>query len=159
MKMRYGSQLVFVCLASLGLGLVVPACNGPVRVRPLGGMTDDRQRLDPRTGPGLVADPASPIPDVPIPVGFKALPALCAVELTPQGRSVEHVYQGLADMEDAASFYSTNLWRFGWVRESMEITPGKEPAAVLAYTKGPERLDIQALGDGRVTLQINISPR
>lgn len=153
-------------LLLLAAVVVLPACDRPLtlqpfKLRPYAGMTEDRQPLQRRVGPGLVADPESPIPDMPKPVGFKPLPARCFVDVSASGaRQVEHVYQGLADLTDVSDFYNQNLWRFGWVQESsMSSADVSAPAAALRYTKGPERLTILASGENLITLQVNIAPR
>lgn len=155
--------------ASLGLLLVavLAGCQpAPVAVPPFG-MSNDFRMLPGQPGPGLVADPQSPIPDVPKPVGFRPIPSLC----TASGggaegpRRVRHVYQGMGSAGEAVAFFRQQMPARGWqmaaLRGGNADTGGNATGAdaVLTFTKGPETLDVRVRGGGVTTLTVDIFPR
>ena len=75
---------------------------------------DDGQYLPQDVGEGLVASPNPLIPDVPMPVGFKAVASQCSWHYNGSVRVVQHVYQGHAEPGDAAEFYQRTLPSNKW---------------------------------------------
>ena len=104
------------------------------------------QYLPSQPGPGVVAAPESPIPDVPRPVGFKILPKRSSHTMQGQSRQVRHVYEGRGAPLEVVTMYRRVLPRRGWEPVGRETDP--EGATVLRYTKGPERLRIRVAERG-----------
>lgn len=103
--------------------------------------SDDGQWLSRSSGPGMVAKTPSPIPDVPMPVGFVAVAGRSSSFVTPAGvRMVTHTYQGLAEVDEAVRFYRRQLPLHGWTAVSEKMTGG---VATLVCEKGPERLTVE----------------
>ncbi|MEM1212224.1 MAG: hypothetical protein AAGI68_07980 [Planctomycetota bacterium] len=142
------------------LALLLSACGKSLNYRPVepvSAWTDDNQALTRPVGPGLIADPNSPIPDVPMPVGFKGVADQSSAASTPTGRVVTHVYQGIADFPDANAFYTNSLWRFGWTQTEM-LEPA-DKVAIQTYTNGSETLSITVTQDRRrITYRVEIKP-
>ncbi|MEX0885429.1 MAG: hypothetical protein WD009_03220 [Phycisphaeraceae bacterium] len=130
-------RLMFWLLVGV-VGLVV-GCDGGGPPRLL--YTDDGQYLPPQVSPGLVAQPESPIPDVPVPVGFRLLQDRGHVDVSGGGRSVHHVYQGRGRQPDAVTFFRQNLPRRGWERTRRPFEE-EDGSITLAYTNGQENLQI-----------------
>lgn len=147
----------------IGVGLAAAGCQRTPMVRPPFGVSNDYQVLPGQPGPGLVADPGSPIPDVPRPIGFKPLVGLSSLGPTGVGgaRRVHHVYQGMGSAGEAVWFYRQQLRSRGWEPTGMRGGDSANGGAdvVLGYRKGPEELMIGIVGKGNVTtLIVDIAP-
>jgi hypothetical protein len=119
--------------------------------------TDDGEFLPQDVGKGLVRSPNPLIPDVPMPVGFKAVASQCFFQYDGSVRVVQHVYQGHAEPGDAAEFYQRTLPSNNW---SMIDIQAVGEATVLRYTKGPEQLKITTRDGWAVsTITINIDSK
>lgn len=119
--------------------------------------TDDGAFLPQDVGEGLVRSPNPLIPDVPMPVGFKAVGSQCFWQFDGNARVVQHVYQGHAEPGDAAEFYQRTLPSNNWALSDIEAVG---EATVLRYTKGPELLKITAEDGWAVsTITINIDTK
>jgi hypothetical protein len=110
-------------------------------------MTDDGQMLHRPGGQGLVAQTRSPIPDVPMPIGFKVVNSKSSATVTPTARIVDHLYQGLSTVADAVVFYRRVLAENNWSPDR-EQTHGSRH--LMVYTKGRERLELETWRDGGV---------
>jgi hypothetical protein len=99
----------------------------------------DGELLQKDVGDGLVASPNPLIPDVPMPVGFKAVPSKSNWRYDGRVRVVHHVYEGYAKQGDAVEFYQRTLPDHNWTLVDMQSIGG---ATVLRYVKGPEQLAI-----------------
>jgi len=133
-------------------------CEGGRSAVPLVGFTDDGTHVPAPVGPGLVADPDSPIPDVPMPIGFEPVPSKSGSSFDGRARTVLHVYQGRGTIAEAAQFYRQQLRGYGWsFTGRSDDTDG---ATVLNFEKGPERLRVR-LTQRRIitTITVNIAPR
>lgn len=124
---------------------------------PIVAFNDDGQYLPRDVGDGLVQARASLIPDVPMPVGFKAVASQSNWQYDGQVRVVNHVYQGHAQQGEAAAFYRrllpANNWTPGEIESVGEVT-------VMRFTKGPERLVVTTeQGWGIATIRIKIDAR
>ena len=130
-------------LARLAAVVLVVSFAGVVGCEstPLGTRSDDDQPLTEPPGTGLVARQRPLIPDVPMPVGFVAIPARSSSFVTPEGaRVVNHTYQGLASVRDGVTFYRQNLAINGWqpVREHSDAS-----RTHMVYVKGREELTVE----------------
>lgn len=105
-------------------------------------VTADHQLLPNRTGPGLIDAQTSPIPDVPMPVGFVQLGEESSSGYGPSSRIVDHHYQGRALVPDLVTFYEHRLWQHGWTQVGIETT--SEDEARVTAVKGGEGLEITA---------------
>ena len=115
-----------------GAALAVSGCAG------MPGYSDEGVWLPPQQGRGLVADPDSPVPDAPVPIGFVTLTSRSRGHVNDTGlRSVAHMYQGRADMSDTVSFYREKLQHHGWQRRHEETIDG---ITTIRCSKGPEQL-------------------
>lgn len=130
---------LFTCVLTFVVLLAAAGC-GHIKT-PAVAFTDDGDYLPPDVGNGLVASPTPLIPDVPMPIGFKAVPSKCSSGFDGRVRTVRHVYQGHAKQGDAVDFYRLALVENKWDMVDMQSV---STATVLRYTKGPERLNITA---------------
>lgn len=125
---------------------LVAGCNSnpvgkvPFQV-PVVAFNDDGQYLSQRVGPGLVAATESPIPDVPMPIGFKPVVSRCSSSFDGVVRTVVHVYQGRARAAEAVLFYRQQLPLFGW--EPADKQAHEDGSTTLYYTKGAESLSMR----------------
>lgn len=120
-----------------GLLMVVLGCE-TMSLRP---RSDDGHVLPASTGVGLVATDRPKIADVPMPIGFVAVPSRSHSLVPPSGpRVVTHVYQGASSVAEVSSFYRQQVPTQGWQligeRSDGSIT-------TMAYAKGQEELTIQ----------------
>ena len=141
-------------LASSGLWLAVLWLAGCSR---LPAFSEEGKWLSQPHGQGLVAKRDSPLPDVPVPIGFVALEARSVGYVTQDGvRMVRHIYQGRAGLADAVEFYRQELRHHGW-RRLHEDNVGH--IAAMRYVKGPESLIVRlSRRHTVVTLRLNIEP-
>ena len=148
-KWRWGLLLSVTALAA--------GCQ-PQKVSVPGVPMTDEGRLIPRqAGPGLVAAPESPIPDVPVPIGFE--PVVGQSWSRPGGgaRLVEHLYQGVGSVPEAVRFYRQHLWQEDWQFVERREAPG---GAVLLYQKGPEQLRLRIWEARKITnVVVQIAPQ
>ena len=63
---------------------------------------------------GLVADPHSPIPDVPVPVGFRLDQSVSRSSESGDTRVIDHTYAGRAGNAEIQEFYLGQMKRYGW---------------------------------------------
>lgn len=139
------------CLALLLL-ISTTACS--YVKTPVVAFNDDGQYLPKEVGQGLVVSPNSPIPDVPMPVGFKAVASQSNWQYDGNVRVVRHVYQGHAEPSDSVEFYQRTLAGHRWALVDIQAI---DSATVLRYTKGPEQLTITTKDGWAVsTITINI---
>jgi len=147
-------RLLTTCLA-LTVLFSTAGCNH-IKT-PAVAFSDDGDYLPQDVGDGLVKSPNPLIPDVPMPVGFKAVASQCFWEYNGSVRKVQHVYQGHAEPGDAAEFYQRTLPANDWTLVDIQ---GVGEATVLRYTKGPETLKITTKDGWAVsTIQINIDAK
>ena len=108
-------------------------------------------------GQGLVVSNTPLIPDVPMPVGFKAVASQSGWNWNGQVRQVNHVYQGRSKVGDAAAFYQRTLPSNGWLLQDIQAVGD---TTVLRYNKSIERMSITIdEGWSVTTLTINIDAR
>lgn len=147
------NRLATICLALTALFAV-----GCSHIKtPAVAFNDDGEYLPQDVGEGLVRSPNPLIPDVPMPVGFKAVASQCSWQFDGNVRVVQHVYQGHAEPGDAAEFYQRTLPSNNW---SLIDIQAVGDATVLRYSKGPELLQITAKDGWAVsTITINIDSK
>jgi len=122
------------------LWVACAALLGGCQHSPLPHFSDDGQLLEKPVGEGYVPDPASPIPDVPKPVGAVLLEDQSVVHVENGLRYVLHRYQVRGDAGDAVLFYRTYLPEHGWKPVAEEPVGD---VAVLRYRKDPEDLTVK----------------
>lgn len=146
-----------LCRAAVAIALTLSLCAcGSVKT-PVLAFNDDGQYLPRDVGSGLVMSQKSLIPDVPMPVGFKAVSSRSNWQYDGQVRVVNHVYQGHAEPGDAVAFYQRVLPLNQWTLVEIE---GVGDTTVLRYTKGAERLAVTVNnGWGVATVTIKIEAR
>lgn len=141
------------CMGLL-LALIVTGCNS----YPVVAWTDDGDYLPQRAGPGLVAAEQSPIPDVPMPIVFMAVPSRCSSSFDGVARTVIHVYQGRAKTSETALFYRQQLPLFNWQFEDRQVN--ENGSVIMYYNKGAESLALQLSDKHTIaTIEIYITPR
>ena len=143
----------------LALALVLPLVSvGCSHIKtPVIAFNDDGEFLPQDVGEGLVAAPNPLIPDVPMPVGFKAVASQSNWRYDGRIRVVHHVYQGHADPGDAAEFYQRLLPADNW---SMIDLQAVGESTVLRYAKGVEALTITTTDGWAVsTIKIEIGAK
>jgi len=125
---------------------------------PMVAWNDDGQYLPKRVGPGLVAEEQSPIPDVPIPIGFKPVVSQCSSSFDGVARTVTHVYQGRARPVETVLFYRQQLPLHGWTPVSKQVN--EDGSTSLHYTKGAEALGLRLSGRFKIaTIEVYLTPR
>lgn len=111
------------------------------RNNPVLAVSDDNRVLQRGKDGILVANPQSPLPDVPAPVGFELIPAKSFGRINPGGtREVRHVYQGLADFSAAIEYYRRQAATHGW-QSIHQLADGQE--TVLTYQSPRETLEVR----------------
>lgn len=135
------------CLVALSAALALSL--GGCSRNPVATFSQDLQYLSKQPGPGLVADPQSPIPDVPHPIGFKPLVAPDAPPSTGAGRDLRHVYQGRASLADVRLFYTQQLRLADW--EDLRVRFSEFGEFALSANKRGEVLALRAKQEGKRT--------
>lgn len=148
------TRITTTCFALL---LLLSATGCSYIKTPAVAFNDDGQYLPKDVGEGLVISPNPLIPDVPMPVGFKAVASQCFWQYDGNVRVVQHVYQGHAKPGDAITFYQRTLANHKWALMDIQAVGN---STVLRYTKGPEQLTITAKDGWAVsTVTINIDKK
>ena len=139
---RTPTPVALVCGALLA-GLLAVGCQDTPA---LFYQSSDGRSLSKPAGDELVADPQSPIPDVPKPVGFLFIESRSNSQSSPTQRRVTHVYEGLATRAQAADYYRKTLLGKGWIasQDTMDAS-----TSVLNFTKGNEGLQVRVSESGR----------
>lgn len=134
-----------------------PTKRVPFQV-PVVAFNDDGEYLPKRVGPGLVAATESPIPDVPMPIGFKPVVSQCSSSFDGVARTVAHVYQGRARAAEAVLFYRQQLPLFNW--EPTDMQTHEDGSTSLYYTKGAESLGMRLNNRfNTTTIEVYVTPR
>ena len=119
---------------------------------------DDGQYLSKRVGPGLVARETSPIPDVPLPIGFKPVVSQCSSSFDGVARTVTHVYQGRGRTPETVLFYRQQLPLDHW--QPVDKQTHEDGSSSLHFTKGSESLGVRLSSRfNTATIEVFISPR
>lgn len=127
-----------ILTATLLVATVLTACEGP----PIAPVSKDGQYLPKRGGEGLVARAESPIPDVPMPMGFVGVAGESSATVDGGVRRVRHVYQGRGGVGEVMQFYRLQLPWHGW--EPADDVVADPAGGTLVYTNGVEKLWIHA---------------
>ncbi|QDU33541.1 hypothetical protein KS4_15910 [Poriferisphaera corsica] len=147
-----------LAILTLFLLPLLTACNN-TPIPAFVGYSDDWQPLSNQSGPGLVADPTSPIPDVMVPIGFKPIPARCTATSDGLYRTVSHTYQGKANVAELIQYFQTHLTDANWEMVN-RMDDLATRSLILNWTKGPEDLRITlSKRVGIATITIYIQPR
>jgi len=147
------TPLVMLMLTLLVAPLWVGCQQTPPKPRPQAALTDDEGWLPRQRSYGLVEQRNGPIPDVPVPVGFKPVPSKSSVSVAPDGvRNVDMLIQGWSTLEDARKFYRQNTLLHDW--QPVEF-------GGLDFVKGPERLTVSLSRgiDRIINIRVRIGPR
>lgn len=154
---RSASPLAVSIPATLAacLSLALSACTYDAGPLPVAAFSDDGAYLPHQLAEGLVVDEASPIPDLPKPLRFVVVPSRSSASTDGRARTVTHVYQGRADVDDLTTFYRDQLANAGWRFES-----GGDTGPIFAATKNTEwaRVALSRAG-GVSTVTVLIRPR
>ena len=141
-------------------------CVGCQNVKtPVIAFTDDGDYLGYKGGKGLVAADESPIPDVPMPIGFKPVISKSSSSFDGVVRTVNHVYQGRARHADAVAFYRGILPIHGW--QFISRSDQTDGSTIQYFSKGRESLEVftqqgtlvKNLDSSVTTIVITIGPR
>lgn len=143
----------------------VTACGRRDVSVPMLDWTDEGVYVPRSSGEGLVVAPDSPIPDVPVPVGY--VPLVNQSEsgtAAGGGRLVNHLYQGRGDLDEILQFYRQNLPRFGWRAAGRETEPAPNRRLTrteeITFVKGSEEIRVRAWKRERLmTMQVAMGPR
>jgi len=123
-------------LTVLAIGILAIGCADHRLMQ----LSDDARWLTAPMGPGIIPREDSPIPDLPMPIGFVVLADQSRVEIVGDQRYVLHVYQGQSPFAEVLRFYRQQTARNDWRPIGED---GKPPRQLLWYEKGPEQLSIQ----------------
>lgn len=108
----------------------------------------DGEPLPAIEGPGLVASSGSPVPDVPMPIGFVAVVSRSSSQVIGQVRFVDHLYQGRASAADTVGYYRQQIRQHNWQPISEQTQQG---VTVIRLNKGRENLEISVSQEDAVT--------
>jgi hypothetical protein len=134
--------------------IALPACNSMKQRIPVVAYSSDGDYLEPQYGRGLVIDEQSTIPDVPKPIGFVLVRSQSSASFDGSARTLTHVYQGRASVDELLEFFRRVLKGNGWQ------VAGPTDAPILSYVKGSESLNLSVGSDGkRATVTLVIYPR
>lgn len=148
------NRVATICLAAV---VLLSGIGCSYVKTPAVAFNDDGQYLPQDVGKGLVKSPNPLIPDVPMPVGFKAVASQCHWQYDGSVRVVQHVYQGHAEPGEATEFYQRTLASNNWAMIDIQAIGD---TTVLRYAKGPETLKITAQDGWAVsTITINIDAK
>ena len=135
--------------------LVLTGCTyhrGPL---PVAAYSDDGAYLPLQLADGLVADEASPLPDLPKPMRFVIVPSRSSASTDGRARTVTHVYQGRAGVDDLTTYYRDQLQNHGW-----RFEPGGDTGPIFSATKHTEWAQVALARAGGVsTVTVLIRPR
>lgn len=147
MTQRRAHSFVKLTLLLMSLGAASVLSTG-CRQNPVLALSDDNKVLQPPKDAVLVANPRSPLPDVPAPVGFDLIPARSTGRINPGGtREVRHVYQGLADFAATVDFYRRNVAQHGW--QSIHQEAGSQDT-IMTFRSERETLEIRLTRPSRI---------
>ncbi|WP_432799906.1 hypothetical protein [Poriferisphaera sp. WC338] len=132
---------IFTTALSITLMLCLTACSTQP-ISSFTGYSDNWKTLEKQHGPGLIADPASPIPDVPAPIGFKPIPEHCNVVTDGYYRVVNHLYQGKANLAEMVQYAKTYMEAEGW-QPIDRIDDLASNTSVINFRKGAENLSVR----------------
>jgi hypothetical protein len=90
----------------------------------------------PAVSPGLLPKASPPIPDVPVPVGFKLDMKHSRDDDTGVARFVDHLYKGRTDRWKVLEFYREQMPVSRWTRVHDGLAQGRH---TLEFEKGSER--------------------
>ena len=128
-----GFLMILPCVLIMMIG-----CESSWTLRP---QSDDGHVLTRPEGTGLVASERPKIADVPMPIGFVAVPSRSQAMVPRSGpRIVTHTYQGVATIADASRFYRQQTPAQGW-----QMTGERSDGSIttMVFVKGQEELTIQ----------------
>ena len=145
--------------------LALTACGRRDVSVPLFDWTDEGTYVPRPSGEGLVVAANSPVPDVPVPVGFVPLASQSESSTAASGnRVVNHFYQGRGELDELLQFYRQNLPRFGWRVAGRETQPAPSRRLSrieqISFVKESEEVRVRAWKRERLmTVQIALGPR
>ncbi|MEM7575939.1 MAG: hypothetical protein AAF328_00570 [Planctomycetota bacterium] len=135
--------------------LVFAGCTADRGVLPVAAFSDDGAYLPLQLAEGLVVDDASPLPDLPKPLRFVVVPSRSTASTDGRARTVTHIYQGRANVDDLTSFYREQLSNNGW-----QFLPGGNEGPIFSATKNQEWAQVALSRAGGVsTVTLLIRPR
>lgn len=137
------------------LGCTLAGCTMDAGPLPAAAFSDDGAYLPLQLAEGLVVDDASPLPDLPKPLRFVVVPSRSTASTDGRARTVSHVYQGRADVNDLSTFYREQLANNGW-----KFQPGGNEPPIFSAIKGTEWAQVALSRAGGVsTVTVLIRPR
>jgi len=132
----------------MGVGALATGCNQlPAR-------SHDGDWVWPGNDNRLVGSQLSPIPDVPMPVGFEPVVSRCRSSVIGESRRIDHTYQGRSSLQAVANLYRRDLRLEDWELVEDSVT-GDD--LLLRYVKDHEQLNLTITRTGRLTsIQVRI---
>jgi len=117
------------------MAAVVVGCEDDTRVS-----SDPFDPDSPSVRMRLIADPESPIADVPVPVGFELREKSSRSYHAAGSRYIDHVYRGRADKIDIERFYQRVMSTKGWTYRGSNMVRG---VIQMRYERAEEFCDIR----------------
>ncbi len=153
---RHVAALMLAAVALALPAALIAGCTSDAGPLPALAYSDDGAYLPHQLAKGLVRDESSPIPDIPKPMRFVVVPSRSSNSFDGRARTVTHVYQGRAKLDDLRIFYLDQFNNHGW-----RPAPGyANDHLILAYVKGPEMVQLALSYAGGVsTVTVLIRPR
>ena len=144
-----------LAVSLLGAATLLTGCTSDKGVLPVAAFSDDGAYLPLQLAEGLVVDESSPLPDLPKPLRFVVVPSRSTASTDGRARTVSHVYQGRADVNDLTEFYRDQLVNHGW-----KFQPGGDDGPIFSASKGNEWAQVALSRAGGVsTVTVLIRPR
>jgi hypothetical protein len=101
-------------------------------------------------------DKLAPLPDVPVPAGFKFNMGQSSERKLGTWRYITHLYEGSASVRETAEFYRTNMPRSGWTLVDESLQRGCQR---YTFDKGNESCYISVYDEWGTKVLIYILPK
>jgi hypothetical protein len=108
--------------------------------------------------PGLVPMARPPIPDLPVPIGFKLVESISRSYESAGARLIDHTYEGRETKYDVDRFYRKQMPLKGWTMRSTQMVRGEH---LLRFVKDTELCEVRitsrdAFGGQRTRITFNV---
>lgn len=108
--------------------------------------------------PGLVPMARPPIPDLPVPIGFKLVESISRSYESAGARLIDHTYEGRESKYDVDRFYRKQMPLKGWTMRSTQMVRGEH---LLRFVKDTELCEVRitsrdAFGGQRTAITFNV---
>lgn len=143
------------CVGLATVALFIAGCSGSSTTNS-GSTGDSNGSL--ASAAGLVPQSRPPIPDIPVPVGFKMAESISRDYESAGARYVDHTYEGYADKQLVDRFYATQMPLKDWTMRGRQMVRGEY---ILRFEKGTEFAEVRINSEStftgtRTTINVNV---